>query len=136
MQIRAYRDGDFSMVAILLRETGLFYRRSDKKELYHRKIEQDPNSILLAEQPPDLVGIVISNFDPLQPSITRLATSPRYQSKEIRDMLLKEAEKRLKEKGAETVTLFIGEENQDFLKYCKDAGYIAVDKSVALMKRF
>ncbi|GEM_PF-1802883 len=109
--IRGYTDSDYDGVIGLWTSVGLYIPSSDKRSLLRQKIEFSPGSIILAEDDERIVGSVAVVLDPWMATIFRLAVSEDYRNKGLGRglavQLMEEAEKRVREVGAETVGCYV-----------------------------
>lgn len=109
--LRDYADSDYEALMSLWREAGLFSESLDKRYLLRRKIESSPRSIVLAEDNGRIVGSVAMVFDPWISTVFRLTVSKDYRNKSLGKglvvQLIEEAEKRVKEIGAESVGVYV-----------------------------
>lgn len=133
--IRNYKDDDSNKLEQLLKDTGLYYESLDKKEIFKNKIEENPESIIVAEDDGKLVGIVFVIYDLWNPMIFHLGVHPNYRNKGIASKLMDEAEGRLKAKGVEEVTLFVDEENHKAMDFYKNREWEICNKNFAMKKK-
>lgn len=134
LKIRNYQDEDSSKLEQLLKDTGLYYEPLDKKEIFKKKIEYDPESIIIAEDNDKLVGTVFIIYDLWNSCIYHLGVHPDYRNKGIASKLMDEAEGRLKAKGIEKITLFVDEENHKAIDFYKKREWKICNKNFAMEK--
>lgn len=136
MQIRNYKDEDFPQLDRLLTEAGIKWVSIDKREIFKKKIEQDPESIIVAEEDKKIIGTIFFVYDAWAPYILHLAVDSNHREKGIGSILFQTAEQRLRARKTETVFGIIREENQKVLKYCTKKGYNALAKVYHMIKKF
>lgn len=134
LKIRNYQDNDSPKLEQLLKDTGLYYKSLDKKNIFKKKIEHDPDSIIIAEYNKKIVGTVFVIYDPWNSCIYHLGVHPDYRNKGIGNKLMDEAEKRLKAKGIEKITLFVDEENHKAIEFYKKRSWKICNKNFAMEK--
>lgn len=135
MKLRNYRDQDFQELKQLLIDTNVFYEPLDTQEIFQKKIEHDPESIILAEQDHKIVGTVFIVYDPWNSFVFRLGVHPEYQGQGIANILMDEAENRFKSRGMERPTLFVEEENEAALGFHEKRGWSVLYKVFCLEKK-
>ena len=94
MQIRNYKDADFPQLKELLKATGIYYEPLDKREIFQKKIEHDPASIIIAEDTGGIIGIVFIIYDPWNSFVYHLGVHPDCRGKGLANELMDEAEGR------------------------------------------
>jgi ribosomal protein S18 acetylase RimI-like enzyme len=134
MMLRNYTDADFGKVKALLKKTRVYYQPLDKRGFLKKKIEQDPESIIVAEDSGELIATVFIIFDPWQSFIYHLAVSPEHRDQGIANCLMDEAEKRLKQRGIGRPTLFVEEENVKVVDFYKKRGWFTLYKTICMEK--
>lgn len=132
--IRNYKDDDSSKLEQLLKDIGIYYEPLDKKDIFKKKVEHDPESIILAEDDDKLIGTVFIIYDPWHSCVYHLGVHPDYRNEGIANKLMNEAEKRLKARGIEKVTLFVEEENSKVVDFYKKRGWNICGKTICMEK--
>ncbi|MFA5124927.1 MAG: GNAT family N-acetyltransferase [Patescibacteria group bacterium] len=117
-----YTDGNFDEVKAVWEECGLFYGECDKRESLRKKIQQDPESIMVAKSGGKIIGTVVIIFDYYISYVYRLGVLPQYRSQGIGKLLADEALKRLKRKGANGACFFVNPGNSLMLNACLKHG--------------
>lgn len=133
--IRNYKDNDSRKLEHLLKDVGLYYKHLDKRKIFKKKIEYDPESIIVAEDGDKLIGTVFIIYDPWNSCIYHLGVHPDYRNKGVATKLMDEAEGRLKARGVERITLFAGEENNRAVKFYKKRRWKIYDKNFTMEKK-
>ena len=128
MVIRNYDDEDFPQVEELLKKSGIYWPAYDRREILKKKIDNDPESIIVAEENGKVVGTIFFVYDPWSSYILHLAVDAEHRNKGIGTRLFQTAEQRLKARGKKIVAGFIKEENESVLDYCKKRGYYVSGK--------
>lgn len=123
MIIRPYLPTDYPDIKQNLIEGDLFYEELDNENRVNQKIQNNPNSILIAELDGKAVGNVFIMDDGWMALIFHLAVRKDYQHKGIGTELLKASESYLKDTGYEEVQIVIREVNPELLDYYEKLGY-------------
>jgi len=124
IKIRNYKDSDYKDVKLNLKQGGNFNPIPDKRDAFKRKIKANPGSIIVAEVDGKVIGQQFIIEDQWKSYLSRLSVRKEYKKKGIGALLMKEAEKRLKQKGTKYLSFYVRE--KDFLKlksYYKKLGY-------------
>ncbi len=121
--LRNYLPSDYLAVKKNLEEGDLFYDKTDTPEALQRKIERDPESIIVAEEEGEVVGNVFLVEDGWMPWIFRLAVRQDYQERGIGSLLMDEAERRLKARGYGLIGLFVNESHPDVQEWYQKRGH-------------
>ena len=122
MKIRNYKDEDFPQLIKLLEESGVIWKLTDNRESLNKKIEFEPESIIVAEEEGKIIGTIFLIFDPWCSFIHHAAVDKDYRRKGIGDILGQMAEQRLKARGAKVVCGFVKEGNPELLEIYKRRG--------------
>ncbi|MBI2579337.1 MAG: GNAT family N-acetyltransferase [Candidatus Aenigmarchaeota archaeon] len=93
-----------------------------------KKIKHDPESIIVAEEGGKIIGCVFIIYDPWSSFIYRLGVLPKYRRKGLGTKLMEEAERILKERGTNPITLFVREDNGEVIDFYKKRGWKLGDK--------
>jgi len=123
MKIRQYISTDYPDIKQNLIEGDLFYEELDNENRINQKIQNNPNSILIAELDGKAVGNVFIMDDGWMALIFHLSVRKDYQHKGIGTELLKASESYLKDTGYEEVQIVIREVNPELLDYYEKLGY-------------
>jgi len=134
MEIKNYQDEDFPQLEELLKDTGVYYEPLDKRDIFSRKIEQDPESIIIAEDSGRLVGTVFIIYDPWTSFVYHLGVHQDYRGQGLANRLMNEAERRLKARGMNRATLFVEEENPGVIDLYKKRGWFILYKTICMEK--
>lgn len=134
MKFRDYQEKDFQELKQLLISTNVFYEPLDTQEIFRKKIEHDPESIILAVEDDKVIGTVFIVYDPWNSFIFRLGVHPNYQGRGIANALMEEAEQRLKSRGMVRPTLFVEEDNTEVLGFYKRRDWFVLYKVFCLEK--
>lgn len=122
MEIRNYRISDYREVREILEAGKLFYEVCDSKKNLERKIQKEPDSILVAVDDGQVVGttFIISDFIPF---IFRLAVHPNYRNRGIGMRLMQSAEQVLRETGHSHTNILVAANDGDLQELYKRHGY-------------
>ena len=102
---------------------GVQVRRSDQLEEIRKKLLRDPDLFLLAEIDGKLVGTVLGGFDGRRGMVYHLAVASPYRRRGIGEALMKELERRLKEKGCIRYYLLVTQGNEDAIHFYEHQGW-------------
>ncbi len=119
MELVYYSDDDYQKLKELLEEAKLFVDYLDKREIINRKTEQDPESIIIAKENDRVVGSIFFVYDPWMSSIFRLCVHPEYRNKGIGSALMDKAEENLRDRGVETVGIYVEKDNESIDFYSR-----------------
>src|SRR3989344_702465 len=128
INIRAYRDEDYEDVKINLQDGGLFNESVDARKTLRTKIQQAPDSMLVATFNRQIVGNVYIIQDAWNSFIFRLEVRKDYREKGIGSRLIEESERILRERGVKDVALFVRSDDSELIDFYKKRGYTPMDK--------
>ena len=134
MQIRNYADADFPQLEQLLKDAGIYYGPLDKRDILRKKIEHDPESIIVAEDNGKIIGTVFIIYDPWNSFVYHLGVHPDYRGQGLGNKLMDSAEGIFKTRGMNRPTLFIEEENQKAVEFYKKRGWFVLYKVFCMEK--
>lgn len=134
MIIRFYKDADFLELEQVLKADGVYYLPLDKRDIFKKKIEHDPESILIAEEEGKIIGTVFIIYDPWNAFIYHLDVHPDYRKKGVGTKLMEKAEEILKKRGMARPTLFVEEDNAKVIDFYKKRGWFVLYKVFCLEK--
>ena len=121
--IRNARDEDAQNVLELWATAGGTPSVSDTPEALSLLLASDPHSLLLAESQGGVVGVLIAAWDGWRGCFYRLAVDPGSRRLGIATALLREGERRLRERGAIRLTAIVSDEDPAALGFWEAAGY-------------
>jgi ribosomal protein S18 acetylase RimI-like enzyme len=121
--IRNATQEDITAVLDLWVTAGSLPSVSDSREGIARLLATDPQALMIAELGDVLVGSLIAAWDGWRGSFYRLAVSPEHQRKGLATMLLREGERRLRERGAVRLTAIVAEDEAKAMAFWRAAGY-------------
>lgn len=126
--LRSYRDEDYLDLRTTLQEARMFDEVRDNLNNLHTKITTDPSSVIVAAEGDKVVGNVYTMYDGVFAFIFRLAVLESYRKQGVGSLLLEEAEKRLRKKGAASVSVWVRQSELERLEdFYQKRGYVAVD---------
>ncbi len=96
---------------------------SDSPEGLARLLATDPQALLVAELDGVLVGSLIAAWDGWRGSFYRLAVAPEHRRKGVATMLLREGERRLRERGAIRLTAIVADDDPTAMSCWRAVGY-------------
>ena len=123
LQIRPYVQNDYTSVIELYKEGDLFEKDFDTKNALERKIERDPESILVAVRNNEIVGTISIMEDGKLAFIFRLVVKKSLRRQGIGTQLIAAAEKILKQRGNPTVNIIVNEKDVDLQGYYEQLNY-------------
>ncbi len=88
-----------------------------------RLLAADSQALLVAALDGVLAGSLIAAWDGWRGSFYRLAVLPRHRRKGLATMLLREGERRLRERGASRLTAIFADEDPIAMSFWRAAGY-------------
>lgn len=137
MRIGRLTPEDYDEIIRLWEEAGLPYKPKgrDSRESMEKQMRANPEFFIGAFDGEKLIGTVIASFDGRRGWINRLAVHPDYRRRGIGRLLIKEAEKVLKKKGAWIICALIERENKQSLNLFKKCGYKPSENLVYVSKR-
>jgi ribosomal protein S18 acetylase RimI-like enzyme len=121
--IRSATGEDIAAVLDLWVVAGSVPTVSDSPDGLTRLLATDPQALLVAELGGTLVGSLIAAWDGWRGSFYRLAISPEHRRKGLAMMLLREGERRLRERGAVRLTAIVADDEAGALAFWRATGY-------------
>jgi ribosomal protein S18 acetylase RimI-like enzyme len=134
MKMRNYRDSDFPLLEHLLKDSGI-YESYDNREVFKRKIKDDPGSIIVMEDDKSVIGCVFLIYDAWNSSIFHLCIHPDYRDRGLGKKLLKRAEDVLKSRGVRRCILFVEGKNRHTASFYKKMGWSLLANDVIAMQK-
>lgn len=96
---------------------------SDSPDGLARLLAADPEALLVAEVDGVVAGSLIAAWDGWRGSFYRLAVAPEQRRKGLARMLLREGERRLRERGAIRLTAIVADDEAGAMAFWRAAGY-------------
>jgi len=121
--IRSAIEEDIQSVLDLWVVAGSAPSVSDSPDGLARLLAADPQALLVAELGGVLTGSLIAAWDGWRGSFYRLAVSPEHRRKGLATMLLREGERRLRERGAVRLTAIVADDDPTAMSFWEAAGY-------------
>jgi ribosomal protein S18 acetylase RimI-like enzyme len=121
--IRSADARDIETVLGLWSAAGSVPTVSDSPEGLARLLALDPQSLLVAEVDSALAGSLIAAWDGWRGSFYRLAVAPEQRRKGLATLLLREGERRLRERGAIRLTAIVADDEDGAMGFWRAAGY-------------
>jgi ribosomal protein S18 acetylase RimI-like enzyme len=109
---------------------------SDTPEGLAALLETDRQALLVAESERRLVGSLIAAWDGWRGSFYRLAVHPSRRREGIATALLREGERRLRERGAVRLTAIVAEDEPLAFEFWEAAGYERQPNRVRFLRHF
>jgi ribosomal protein S18 acetylase RimI-like enzyme len=121
--IRSAGEEDIATVLDLWSAAGSLPSISDSPDALTQLLAADPRALLVAEIDGVLAGSLIAAWDGWRGSFYRLAVSPEQRRKGLATMLLREGERRLRERGAVRLTAIVADDEAGAMAFWRAAGY-------------
>lgn len=125
--VREYRASDYAAVRRLWRAAGLHLGPSDSARELERSLGRDPDLFLVTEERGRIVGAVLGRFDGRRGWMNHLAVAPAARHRRIGSTLVRELERRLRQKGCRKVNLHVVRENAGVVAFYRTLGYARAD---------
>jgi N-acetylglutamate synthase len=122
--INFYKDEFYEEVKEILQEGNLYDETWETRENLKRKIQRDPESILVAMEEDKIVGCVFIVEDGWNGFIWRLCVKKSYHKKSIGSMLMQKAEEIIKKRGIKEASLFIDPKNDSLKNWYQKQNYV------------
>ena len=121
--IRSATGEDIQAVLNLWAAAGSLPTVSDSPDGLARLLAADPQALLVAELDGVLAGSLIAAWDGWRGSLYRLAVLPGHRREGLATMLLREGERRLRERGAVRLTAIVADDEAGAMDFWRAAGY-------------
>ncbi len=121
--IRSAIKGDVASVLDLWAAAGSLPTVSDSPNGLAQLLAADSQALLVAERDGVMAGSLIAAWDGWRGSFYRLAVAPAHRRKGLATMLLREGERRLRERGAVRLTAIVAEDDTSAMEFWKAVGY-------------
>ncbi len=122
-KIRIAIADDIASVLDLWAAAGSLPSVTDSPDGLARLLAADPQALLVAELDGVLAGSLIAAWDGWRGSFYRLTVSPEHRRKGLATMLLREGERRLRERGAVRLTAIVVDDEAGAMSFWKATGY-------------
>jgi len=96
---------------------------TDTPEAISLLLETHPGSLLVAESGGVVIGSLIAGWDGWRGCFYRLAVDPRRRRAGVAAALVREGERRLRERGAIRLTAIVADEQAAAISFWEAAGY-------------
>ena len=134
IQIRNYKEAEFPQFEQLLKDIGIYYEPLDRRDILKKKIEHDPEAILVAEENGRSIGTVFILYDSWCSFVYHLRVHPDYRRQGVSNKLMGEAERILKARGINRPTLFVEEDNKQVVEFYEKRGWFFLYKVFCMEK--
>jgi ribosomal protein S18 acetylase RimI-like enzyme/ketosteroid isomerase-like protein len=121
--IRNATEDDIPSVLDLWIAAGSLPSVTDSRDGLARLLTAHPQALLVAEREGVLAGSLIAAWDGWRGSFYRLAVSPEHRREGLATMLLREGERRLRERGAVRLTAIVADDDPTAMSFWRAAGY-------------
>ena len=121
--IRSASVQDIEAVLDLWSEAGSVPTVSDSPDGLTQLLATDPQALLVAELDGLLAGSLVAAWDGWRGSFYRLAVAPAHRRAGLATMLLREGERRLRERGAIRLTAIVADDEDGAMAFWRAAGY-------------
>jgi len=123
MEIRVFEQADAPAVVSLWQVCGLTRPWNDPHADIARKLAEQPELFLVAEQDGQLVGAVMGGYDGHRGCINYLAVAPDRQSTGVGRALVERVEDLLRQRGCPKINLQVRLDNADANGFYEALGY-------------
>ena len=123
LQFRQFHPDDTEQTIALWQACGLTRPWNDPYKDIERKLQQEPELFIVAQQNAQLVGSVMAGYDGHRGWIYYLSVLPQYQSLGVGKSLVSQAEQRLRDKGCPKIQLMIRQDNSAVQAFYQTLGY-------------
>ena len=123
-----YQDELYGELKRILQEAELYDETWEARENLKRKINRDPESILVAREEDELIGCVFIVEDGWNGFIWRLCVKEAHRQKGVGSLLMQEAEKIITRRGIKEASLFVDPQNTALLNWYKKRDYVEASK--------
>ena len=118
-----YRDAVIDDIPGMVRLWREYWREQPYESNLRSKIELDADSVYVAEVDRQIVGTIIGGFDGWRGWMYRLAVMSNHQNRGIATHLIKEMQRRLKSRGAKSISGMISPSNEKMYHILRKMGY-------------
>lgn len=134
MKIRPYQPSDEETVIAIWTECGLTRPWNDPRRDIARKLTEQPELFLIAEDHGVPVGTAMVGYDGHRGWVHYLAVRPGRQRQAMGSALMAEAERLLQERGCPKLMLLVRSTNASVIRFYEKLGY-AQDEVVVMGRR-
>jgi ribosomal protein S18 acetylase RimI-like enzyme len=127
MEIRTFRRGDEAAVVALWERCGLTRPWNDPRKDIERKLEVQPELLLVGLVAGDIVATVMAGYDGHRGWINYLAVSPDARRRGFGRAMMLEAERRLRAVGCPKINLQVRSANASVIAFYSALGYVRDD---------
>jgi ribosomal protein S18 acetylase RimI-like enzyme len=127
MLIRPYQPTDETAVVNLWTACGLTRPWNDPHKDIARKLQVQPELLLVGTLDDQLVASVMAGFDGHRGWVNYLAVSPNHQMKGYARQMMGRVQERLKALGCPKLNLQIRSSNESVIEFYKRLGYVQDD---------
>ena len=135
VNLRFYKDKDYEQVKQTLKEGDLFDDVWEARNNLNKKIERDPESIILAEENNKIIGCVFIVEDGWNAFVWRLSVRKDYRKKGIGLELMKKAEEIIKQRGIKEASIFVSANISNLKKWYKNQSYTKTSDYTFMYKK-
>ena len=132
--LRQYRQADREALVSLWITCALTRPWNDPDRDIDRKLAWDAPNLLVLEEDGELIGSVMIGYEGHRGWVNYLAVHPDHQRRGLGQVLMEEAERRLRELGCVKVNLQIRTSNEATAEFYRRIGYV-VDDVVSMGRR-
>ena len=135
VMIDFYKDDFYDEVKQILQEANLYDETWEARENLKRKIERDPQSILIANEDDSIVGCVFIVEDGWNGFIWRLCVKESHRKRGIGSVLMQKAEDIIRSRGIKEVSLFVDPKNDSLKNWYQNQDYIKASDWTFMYKK-
>lgn len=134
LDIRQFHQQDSEQVVELWRRCGLISATNDPYLDIERKLKVDPELFLVGERQGEIIATVMAGYEGHRGWFNYLAVDPGMRRQGYGRMIVKKAEKLLKERGAPKINLQVRTTNLNVIAFYRSLGYLQ-DDVISMGKR-
>jgi len=137
LTIREFHISDYEDALDVWRRANVNLRLDgrDSLESLERQLRFMGPFMLVAEMGGKVVGVALGSHDGMEGFINRIAVHPDYRRRRIATRLIEEAERRLIDKGVESIILVAETDKQESIEAFKKMGFTERLRVSYMMKR-
>jgi ribosomal protein S18 acetylase RimI-like enzyme len=122
--VRLAEPGEAGALLELWRAAGSSPSSTDHAEYVAAAVAWSGSSVLVAEAGGQLVGSLIAAWDGWRGNMYRLAVLPEHRREGVASALVREGERRLRERGARRLSAIVLVEEPGAVAFWEQAGYV------------
>jgi ribosomal protein S18 acetylase RimI-like enzyme len=122
-RIRTATRRDFTAILALWRAAGILPGVSDTEDGLAGLVAREPDGLLIAESDGEAIGTLIAGWDGWRGSFYRLAVRADSRRQGLATALLREGERRLRDRGAVRLSAIVTDDDLGAMNFWRSVGY-------------